>query len=88
MTNIYDLGDEVGTQNLCELVKDLLTSTKTPATFICTLITVFTRAEKNIQSKIYQVAEIISELKDPMVVADTDPTDPASPEYHQLQRLL
>ena len=26
MTLIYDLGDEVGRQNLCKLIKDLLTS--------------------------------------------------------------
>eukprot|EP00092_Neocalanus_flemingeri_P098064 GFUD01125052.1.p1 GENE.GFUD01125052.1~~GFUD01125052.1.p1 ORF type:complete len:1501 (+),score=547.17 GFUD01125052.1:57-4559(+) len=81
MTTIYDLGDEVGRQNLCRLVKDLLTSSKTPVTFIPTLITVFTKVEKNTQSRIDQVAEIISELKDPMG-ADTDPTDPMSPEYH------
>ena len=30
MTTIYDLGDEVGRKNLCKLIKDLLTSTKTP----------------------------------------------------------
>jgi len=81
MTTIYDLGDEVGRQNLCRLVKDLLTSSKTPVTFIPTLVTVFTKVEKNTQSRIDQVAEIISELKDPMV-ADTVPSDGASPEYH------
>merc|ERR1719186_225118 len=81
ITTIYDLGDEVGRQNLCRLVKDLLTSSKTPVTFIPTLVTVFTMAEKNTQSRIDQVAEIISELKDPMV-ADTVPSNPSSPDYH------
>merc|ERR1719186_161406 len=81
MTTIYDLGDEVGRQNLCRLVKDLLTSSKTPVTFIPTLVTVFTMAEKNTQSRIDQVAEIISELKDPMV-ADTVPSDRSSPDYY------
>ena len=32
MTLIYDLGDEVGRQNLCKLNKDLLTSGKSPVT--------------------------------------------------------
>jgi len=81
MTTIYDLGDEVGRQNLCRLVKDLLTSSKTPVTFIPTLVTVFTKVEKNAQSRIDQVAEIISELKDPMVV-DNVHNEPGSPEYH------
>eukprot|EP00090_Calanus_glacialis_P042984 TRINITY_DN7612_c0_g1_i1.p1 TRINITY_DN7612_c0_g1~~TRINITY_DN7612_c0_g1_i1.p1 ORF type:complete len:1486 (-),score=621.94 TRINITY_DN7612_c0_g1_i1:145-4602(-) len=79
MTTIYDLGDEVGRTNLCKLIKDLLTSTKTPATFINSLVTVFTKVEKNAQSRVDQVAEIISDLKDPLDVA---PTDPMSPEYH------
>merc|ERR1719186_2038216 len=81
MTTIYDLGDEGGRQNLCRLVKDLLTSSKTPVTFIPTLGTVFTKVEKNTQSRIDQVAEIISELKDPMV-ADTVPSNLSSPDYH------
>ena len=32
MILIYDLGDEVGRQNLCKLNKDLLTSGKSPVT--------------------------------------------------------
>jgi len=80
MTTIYDLGDEVGRQNLRRLVKDLLTSSKTPATFINCLVTVFTKVEKNPQSRIDQVAEIISDLKDPLDIAPTG--EPTSPEYH------
>ena len=79
MTTNYDLGDEVGRQNLCKLIKDLLTSSKTSATFLNSLVTVFTNVEKNAQSRVDQVAEIISDLKDPIDIA---PTDPMSPEYH------
>ena len=79
MMTIYDLGDEVGRQNLCKLIKDLLTSSKTSATFLNSLVTVFTNVEMNAQSRVDQVAEIISDLKDPLDIA---PTDPMSPEYH------
>jgi len=81
MTTIYDLGDEVGRQNLCRLVKDLLASAKTPASFINALVTVFTKVEKNPQSRIDQVAEIISELKDPL---DEDPEDDTA-GFHSAQ---
>merc|ERR1719228_334874 len=80
MTTIYDLGDEVGRRNLCRLVKDLLTSNKTPASFINSLVTVFTKVEKNPQSRIDQVAEIISDLKDPLDVAPAE--GHSSPEFH------
>ena len=43
----------------------MLSSTKTPVSFIPTLVKVFTKVEKNAQSRIEQVAEIISELQDP-----------------------
>ena len=69
MTLIYDLGDEVGRQNLSKLIKDLLTSSKSPVTFVSSLVEVFNKVVKNPQSRIDQVAEIISELKDPL---DTD----------------
>jgi len=82
MTTIYDLGDEVGRQNLCRLVKDLLVSSKTPASFINALVNVFTKVEKNPQSRIDQVAEIISDLKDPL---DEDPEDPSTPVFHSAE---
>ena len=78
MTTIYDLRDEVGRQNLCKLIKDLLSSAKTPVSFIPTLVTVFTKVEKNAQSRIDQVAEIIFEMKDPLNI---DPPSPTSPKY-------
>jgi condensin complex subunit 3 len=72
MCCIFDLGDEVGRQNLCRLIKDLLISSLTPASFIPHLVAVFTRVERNAQSRIDQVAEIISELKDPMSSRDEE----------------
>ena len=72
MCSIYDLGDEVGRQNLCRLVKDLLISSVTPASFIPHLVDVFTRVEGNVQARIDQVAEIISELRDPMSSRDDE----------------
>ena len=66
MTLIYDLGDEVGRQNLCKLNKDLLTSGKRPVTFVTLLGELFNKVKKNPHSHMDQVAEIISDLKDPL----------------------
>merc|ERR1719234_2732980 len=66
ITGVFDLADEVGRQHLVSLVKALLTSPRTPASFIPALVEVFTRVEKDPQSRVNQVAEVISELKDPM----------------------
>ena len=37
------------------LVKDMLVSSRTPATFVPSLVDVFTKVEKNVQSRIDQV---------------------------------
>jgi condensin complex subunit 3 len=72
MCSSYDLGDEVGRRNLCRLIKDLLISSVTPASFIPHLVAIFTQVERNAQSRIDQVAEVISELKDPMSSRDDE----------------
>ena len=66
ITGVFDLADEVGRQHLVSLVKALLTSSRTPASIIPALVEVFSRVEKDPQSRVNQVAEVISELKDPM----------------------
>lgn len=53
-------------RSLKYISQDLLTSGKTPVTFVSALVEVFNKVEKNPQSRIDQVAEIISELKDPL----------------------
>ena len=72
MCSIYDLGDEVGRLNLSRLIRDLLISPLTPASFIPHLVAVFTQVERNAQSRIDQVAEVISELRDPMSSRDDE----------------
>ena len=47
-------------------MKALLTSSRTPASIIPALVEVFSRVEKDPQSRVNQVAVVISELKDPM----------------------
>ena len=69
MTAVYDLADETGRQPLLSLVKALLTSSKTPVSFIPALVEVFANVEKDPQARVNQVAEVISELKDPMQAA-------------------
>ena len=76
MTLLYDLGDEVGRKNLRKLVKDILISNKSPVTFVPSLVEVFNKVEKNPQSRVDQIAEIISELKDPLEAEEV----PASPD--------
>jgi len=79
MTLIYDLGDEVGRQNLRKLIKDLLISSKSPVAFVSSLVEVFNKVEKNPQTRIDQVAEIISDLKDPL---DAEEASSGSDVFH------
>jgi len=67
MTNIYDLGDEVGRRNLTVLVKDILISDRCKVSLVSSLVIVFIRLEPNVQSRIEQVAELIAELRDPLI---------------------
>ena len=78
ITGVFDLADEVGRQHLVSLVKALLTSPRTPASFIPALVEVFTRVEKDPQSRVNQVAEVISELKDPMQSSTHKGGDPSA----------
>ena len=78
ITGVFDLADEVGRQHLVSLVKALLTSPRTPASFIPALVEVFTRVEKDPQSRVNQVAEVISELKDPMLGSTQKGVDPSA----------
>ena len=66
ITTVFDLADETGRQYLLSLVKALLCSLTTPVSFIPCLMEVFTKIEKDPQTRVNQVAEFISELKDPM----------------------
>ena len=76
MTLLYDLGDEMGRINLRKLVKDILISNKSPVTFVPSLVEVFSKVEKNPQSRVDQIAEIISELRNPLEVTSV----PGSPD--------
>ena len=76
MTLLYDLGDEVGRKNLRKLIKDILISNKSPVTFVPSLVEVFNKVEKNPQSRVDQIAEIISELRNPLEADEV----PASPD--------
>merc|ERR1719193_1631267 len=62
----YDLADDVGRRNLARLIKDLLISRRVTSSLIPQLVVIFTRVEKQPQSRIDQIAEVIAELKDPM----------------------
>lgn len=66
MTNLFDLGDEVGRQNLAQLVEDILLSSHCLLSFGAPLVTVLSRVETNLKLRIEKVAEIISELRDPI----------------------
>jgi len=86
LATIYDLGDEVGRQNLCKLVMELISSNKTPVSFIPNLVLVYTKIEKNAQTRIECVAEIISELNNPL---DTGLSNiPSSPKEKAVQQAM
>lgn len=66
MTNLFDLADEVGRNNLAKLCKELLANRHVPSVFVEKLMKIHRVVQTNAQVRIQEVAEIIAELRDPM----------------------
>ena len=62
----------MGRANLCALCKDLLGSARVTAPFVEPLMKVFCAVRSDVDERIQEVAEIISELRDPMQVSGTN----------------
>ena len=59
----------MGRANLCALCKDLLGSARVTAPFVEPLMKVFCAIRSDVDERIQEVAEIISEMRDPMQVS-------------------
>ncbi len=66
MTLVFDFTDEVGRVNLGNLCKDLMANKRVPAAFVEPLMEIFAKIRTDSESRIQEVAEIISELRDPL----------------------
>ena len=58
----------MGRANLCGLCKDLLGSARVTAPFVEPLVKVFCVVRSDVEQRIQEVAEVISEMRDPMQV--------------------
>ena len=59
----------MGRGNLVALVKDLLGSARVTAPFVEPLMKVFCAVRADVDQRIQEVAEVISEMRDPMQVS-------------------
>ena len=64
MTSAFDFADEMGRQSLARLCRDLLTSKKIPIGFTEPSVRVLGEVQQNPNSRIQEIAEIISELRE------------------------
>ncbi|XP_071521422.1 condensin complex subunit 3 [Panulirus ornatus] len=65
MTMLYDLADEVGRRSLDQLVRTLLVSDKVGESLVKGLVEVFAKLHSPV-TRVNQLAEIISEVRDPV----------------------
>jgi hypothetical protein len=57
---------QVGRQNLLRLCKDLLGNRRLRADFVEPLMKIYNSVQKNVDTRITEIAEIISDLRDPL----------------------
>ena len=57
---------QVGRQNLLRLCKDLLGNRRLRADFVEPLMKIYNSIQKNVDTRITEIAEIISDLRDPL----------------------
>ena len=66
MISIFDLADVAGRNNLLALIKELLLKKNVPHSLVEPLMKIHRLVQVNPQQQIQDIAEIISELRDPM----------------------
>ena len=75
MTNVFDLSDEMGRNNLAKLCRDLLLSRKVTTDFVDPVMRIFTVVQSSPTSRIQEIAETIAELREPLLTRDTQKQD-------------
>ena len=72
MTNVFDLSDEMGRNNLAKLCREILLSRKVTTDFVDPVMRVFTVVQGSPTSRIQEIAEIIAELREPLLSRDNE----------------
>ncbi|KAJ9595332.1 hypothetical protein L9F63_027283, partial [Diploptera punctata] len=66
LTKVFDLGDEMGRSVLKKLIYDMLTCTHVKEDLVAVLVEIFVEVEPNVNSRLQFLAEIVSEIHEPM----------------------
>ena len=72
MTSVFDLSDEMGRNNLAKLCREILLSRKVTADFVDPVMRIFTVVQNSPSSRIQEIAEIIAELREPLLLRDAE----------------
>ena len=67
MTSVFDLSDEAGRNNLAKLCRDLLSSSRVSSDFTDPVTRVYSQVQTNANARIQDIAEIIAELREPLL---------------------
>ena len=67
MTSVFDLSDEAGRNNLAKLCRDLLSSSRVSSDFTDPVTRVYGQVQTNANARIQDIAEIIAELREPLL---------------------
>ena len=67
MTSVFDLSDEAGRTNLAKLCRDLLSSSRVSSDFTDPVTRVYGQVQTNANARIQDIAEIIAELREPLL---------------------
>ncbi|KAJ8026278.1 Condensin complex subunit 3 [Holothuria leucospilota] len=71
IAGLMDFSDEVGRKKMDELTKDLMLSENIPASLVEHLAVIFNKINTSDESKISIMAEIISDIREPISVVET-----------------
>ena len=71
---------QVGRQNLLRLCKDLLGNRRLRAEFVEPLMKIYNSVQKNVETRIAEIAEIISDLRDPLFSTQSQQQQLQQPE--------
>ena len=70
MTSVFDLSDEMGRNNLAKLCREIMLSRKVTPDFVDPVMRIFSVVQNSPSSRIQEIAEIIAELRDPLLLRD------------------
>ncbi|XP_021917110.1 condensin complex subunit 3 isoform X2 [Zootermopsis nevadensis] len=72
LSEVFDLADEMGRSNLKKLIYDMLTCTHVKKDLVKILVRVLVGVDPNVNSRLHFLAEIVSEVHEPMTEVSVD----------------